>query len=50
MIPIGDTPNPLKTPWVTWGLIAVNVLVYLAVSVPRHRPLITPTLGSTSLG
>jgi len=34
-LPIGDTPNPQRfVPWVTWGLIAANVLVYLLVSLP----------------
>ncbi len=28
-LPIGDSPNFRATPWVTYGLIAVNVLVYL---------------------
>ena len=33
--PIGDTPNPRNfTPWMTWGLMAVNVLIYLFISVP----------------
>jgi len=32
-LPIGDTPNPRRfTPWVTWGLIAVNVAVYVFVT------------------
>lgn len=30
-IPVGDTPNPRGTPWVTWTLIGLNVLVYLAL-------------------
>ena len=30
-LPIGDSPNPPGRPWVTYGLIAVNVLVYLAM-------------------
>ncbi|MCW8139002.1 MAG: rhomboid family intramembrane serine protease [Planctomycetota bacterium] len=29
ILPIGDSPNPRTTPWITWSLIAVNVLVYL---------------------
>jgi membrane associated rhomboid family serine protease len=34
-LPIGDTPNPRRfTPWVNWGLIALNVLVYLVVTLP----------------
>ena len=28
-IPIGDSPNPPGTPWVTYALIAANVAVYL---------------------
>ncbi len=28
-LPIGDSPNPPGRPWVTYGLIAVNVSVYL---------------------
>jgi membrane associated rhomboid family serine protease len=35
MFPIGDTPNPPNfTPWVNWGLIAANVLVFVVVSLP----------------
>lgn len=34
-LPIGDTPNPRNyTAWVTWSLIAVNVIVYLAFTLP----------------
>lgn len=34
-LPIGDTPNPDRfTPFITWGLIAVNVAVYLFISLP----------------
>ena len=34
-LPLGDTPNPRNyTPWVTWGLIAVNIAVYLFVTMP----------------
>lgn len=29
-LPIGDSPNLPRPAWVTWGLIAVNVAVYLA--------------------
>ncbi len=31
VLPIGDSPNLPKTPWLTWGLIAVNVLIHLAL-------------------
>lgn len=30
-LPIGDTPNPRFTPWVNYGLIAANVLIFLAL-------------------
>ena len=33
-LPIGDRPNPPGRPVVTWALIALNVLVYLLVSLP----------------
>jgi membrane associated rhomboid family serine protease len=29
--PVGDSPNPPGTPWVTYALIALNVVVYLAL-------------------
>lgn len=33
--PIGDTPNPKNfTPWITWGLMAANILIYLLITVP----------------
>ena len=32
-LPVGDSPNPPRTPWLTWGLIAANVLIYLLVSL-----------------
>ena len=33
-LPIGDEPNPRGTPFFTYGLIAVNVLVFVIVSLP----------------
>jgi membrane associated rhomboid family serine protease len=34
-LPVGDKPNPDNyTPWVNYGLIAVNVLIFGIVSVP----------------
>jgi len=33
-IPLSDAPNPGGRPYVTYGLIALNVLVYLLVSLP----------------
>src|SRR5437867_4376052 len=30
MIPIRDFPGPRRTvPWVTWGLIAINIVIFL---------------------
>src|SRR5512140_176757 len=39
-LPIGDAPNPKGIPFVTWGLIAANVLVFLMFNVPlgSERP------------
>ena len=35
IFPIGDTPNPRHfTPWVNWALIALNVLIFLGISLP----------------
>lgn len=34
VIPLGDEPNPRGVPVVTYGLILVNVLVYLFISLP----------------
>lgn len=33
-LPVGDQPNPRGTPVVNYALIAANVLVFLAVSLP----------------
>ena len=34
-LPIGDTPNPKQfTPYVNYGLIVANVVVYLFISLP----------------
>ena len=33
-LPLGDEPNPRGVPWVTYGLIAVNVAVYVFVTLP----------------
>lgn len=40
LLPLSDAPNPRGTPVVTHGLIAVNVLVYLLISLPleHQRP------------
>ena len=37
-LPIGDEPNPRGVPWVTYGLIATNVAVYLLVTLPLSVP------------
>jgi membrane associated rhomboid family serine protease len=34
LLPLSDAPNPGGRPYVTYGLIAANVLVYLLVSLP----------------
>lgn len=34
MFPLSDAPNPPRTPVVTYALIALNVLVFLAFTVP----------------
>ncbi len=33
-LPLGDEPNPRGVPWVTYGLIAANVAIYLLISLP----------------
>jgi membrane associated rhomboid family serine protease len=33
-IPLGDAPHERGTPWVTWGLMGLNVAVYLFVCLP----------------
>ena len=37
-IPIGDSPNPKGTPWVTWTLIAVNIAVFLLLLPTSWSP------------
>lgn len=34
ILPLGDAPNPRGVPIVTYGLIAVNVMLYLLITVP----------------
>lgn len=34
ILPIGDQPNPRGVPWVNYGLLALNVAVFLLVSLP----------------
>ncbi|MFO7983595.1 MAG: rhomboid family intramembrane serine protease [Desulfuromonadales bacterium] len=33
-LPVGDTPNPSKAAWITWALMALNIGVFLLVSLP----------------
>ena len=33
-LPVGDTPNPPGTPWLTYLLIGLNVMVFFFLSVP----------------
>lgn len=43
MFPVGDSPNPKNfTPWVTWGLIAVNIAVYVLVTLPLSATGVDP--------
>jgi membrane associated rhomboid family serine protease len=37
-IPIGDSPNPKGTPWVTWFLIGINVAVFLLLLPTSWSP------------
>ena len=35
IFPIGDSPNPRNyTPWVTWSLMAINIAVFLGLTLP----------------
>lgn len=35
VFPVGDSPNPRNfKPWINWALIAINVVVYLFISLP----------------
>ncbi|MFH7326177.1 rhomboid family intramembrane serine protease [Desulfurivibrio sp. C05AmB] len=33
-IPVGDTPNPSKFAWMTWGLMLINIGVFFLISLP----------------
>ncbi|MGD8377644.1 MAG: rhomboid family intramembrane serine protease [Acidobacteriota bacterium] len=37
-LPIGDSPNPKGTPWVTYALIGINVAVYLLLLPLAGQP------------
>lgn len=42
--PFADHPNPRGyIPWVTWGLIAANVLIFLLISLPLSMTRVDPT-------
>jgi len=34
VLPIGDRPNPLGVPWGTYAVIALNVIVFVALTLP----------------
>jgi membrane associated rhomboid family serine protease len=35
ILPVGDSPNPDKyRPWVNWGLICINIAIFIFVSYP----------------
>ena len=39
ILPVGDAPNPRGfRPWVTWSILLLNTLVYLALLPTRWRP------------
>ncbi len=41
-LPIGDSPNPPHyRAWVTWGLMAVNIAVYLGLTLPLSLQAVT---------
>lgn len=33
-LPVGDIPNPRMTPWVTYALMAVNIAVFIVITIP----------------
>jgi membrane associated rhomboid family serine protease len=37
-VPVGDSPNPLGTPWVNYGLIATNIAVYVLLLPLSREP------------
>ncbi len=42
MLPLGDYPNPPKPQWATRILIAINVAIYLLITVPLDNQGLTP--------
>ncbi len=44
ILPIGDAPNPQGfRPWLTWLLLAANVLVYVVFTLPQSLEQLPPT-------
>jgi len=42
-LPIGDTPNPRNfTPWVNYSLLAINIAVYIFISLPLSSQGLNP--------
>lgn len=33
-LPVGDIPNPRGTPWVTYALMAINIAVFVVITIP----------------
>ena len=46
-LPIGDTPNPTRTGWMTWLLIAINLAIHLAFVLPASFLPADPTDPAT---
>ena len=42
-LPIGDTPNPKGTPWINYGLMLANAVVFALVTLPLMRVAPDPT-------
>lgn len=42
IVPLGDSPNPRGIPYVTYGLIAVNCLIYLFITLPLSATAVDP--------
>ncbi|MCF7763713.1 MAG: rhomboid family intramembrane serine protease [Verrucomicrobia bacterium] len=42
ILPLGDQPNPKGTPWVTYGLLALNVAVFLLITLPLSSSPVDP--------
>ena len=42
ILPLGDQPNPKGIPWVTYGLLALNVAVFLLITLPLSSSPVDP--------